>query len=422
MQQVAQAWLVLQITHDPLWLGITAVAQYGPVIFLGLFAGVAADALPKRRVLIWTQTTMMVLASVLAVLVITGRVELWMILGLAFLLGVASAVDMPVRQAFVMELVGREDIGNAVAINSAMVNGSRVVGPAAAGLAIGAFGVGPTFAVNALSFLAVIVGLWLMRDRELHGVTPGSRPTSASAVVRDMTEGLRYVRHTQTVLAAVLILGSVATVGMNFSVLIPAFAADDLASGASGFGFLMAASGVGSLLAAMRLVFGGRPQPFRLRDRRDRARRGVRAAGPHPRVPDRARLDGPDRVRIDLDGRDREHDDPAGGSGSPSRPDHERLYDDLRRVDPDRRADHGRGRVRPWRGGGDRSRGRPDPGHRGCGRGLASWRCVRSPRRTCGGTRAIRRGAYRTTGPALSGPMRCASPRARSFGGPCRRD
>ena len=264
MQQVAQAWLVLQITHDPLWLGITAVAQYGPVIFLGLFAGVAADALPKRRVLIWTQTTMMVLASVLAVLVITGRVELWMILGLAFLLGVASAVDMPVRQAFVMELVGREDIGNAVAINSAMVNGSRVVGPAAAGLAIGAFGVGPTFAVNALSFLAVIVGLWLMRDSELHGVTLGRRPTSASAVVRDMKEGLRYVRHTRTVLAAVLILGSVATVGMNFSVLIPAFAADDLASGASGFGFLMAASGVGSLLAAMRLVFGGRPQPFRL--------------------------------------------------------------------------------------------------------------------------------------------------------------
>ncbi|MBA3234914.1 MAG: MFS transporter, partial [Chloroflexi bacterium] len=171
MQQVAQAWLVLTITHDPLWLGITAVAQYGPVIILGLFAGVAADALPKRRVLLWTQITMMVLASVLAVLVITGRVELWMILGLAFLLGIASAVDMPVRQAFVMELVGREDIGNAVAINSAMVNGSRVVGPAAAGLAIGVFGVGPTFAINALSFLAVIVGLWLMRDRELHGVT-----------------------------------------------------------------------------------------------------------------------------------------------------------------------------------------------------------------------------------------------------------
>ncbi len=266
MQQVAQAWLVLQLTHDPIWLGIVAAAQFLPVMVLGLFAGVAADALPKRRVLIATQTVMMVLAAVLAVLVITGAVEVWMILFLAFLLGIANAVDMPVRQAFSIELVGREDIGNAVALNSAMFNGARVVGPAAAGLAIAAFGVGPAFAINAVSFLAVIVGLRLMDDRALH-VPEGVRlirPTSAGAVVENLKEGLQYVRGTPVVLLAVVTVGAVATVGMNFNVLIPAFAQGQLGSGAAGYGFLMAASGVGSLLAAVRLVMGGKPRPIRL--------------------------------------------------------------------------------------------------------------------------------------------------------------
>ena len=264
MQQVAQAWLVLQLTHDPIWLGIVAAAQFIPVMVLGLFAGVAADALPKRRVLLWTQIVMMALAAVLAVLVIGDVVQVWMILVLAFLLGIANAVDMPVRQSFAIELVGREDVGAAVALNSAMFNGARVIGPAAAGLAIAAFGVGPAFAINALSFLAVIVGLSMMDERELQVPTRVARPDSARAVVRNLREGLVFVRRTQLVLVAVLVVGSVATVGMNFGVLIPAFAEGELVSGAAGYGFLMAASGVGSLLAAMRLVFGGRPRPVRL--------------------------------------------------------------------------------------------------------------------------------------------------------------
>ena len=264
MQQVAQAWLVLELTHDPVWLGIVAAAQFIPVMVLGLFAGVAADALPKRRVLIWTQAAMMALAAILAVLVIGGVVEVWMIVLLALLLGIANAFDMPVRQAFAMELVGREDVGNAVALNSAMFNGARVIGPAAAGLAIAAFGVGPAFAINALSFLAAIVGLRLMDERDLHLPARVVRPASARAVVHNLKEGLQYVRQTQIVLLAVVVVGIAATVGMNFGVLIPAFASGELASGAAGFGFLMAASGVGSLLAAMRLVVGGRPRPVRL--------------------------------------------------------------------------------------------------------------------------------------------------------------
>ncbi len=247
MQQVAQAWLVLLLTKDPIWLGIVAAAQFIPVMILGLFAGVAADAMPKRRVMLWTQAVMMILAALLAALVISGLIQVWMILVLALLLGIANAIDMPVRQSFTVELVGREDIG-----------------PAAAGLAIGAFGVAIAFVINAFSFLAVIVGLWLMDERELKLPTRFARPDSARAVVRNLKEGLHYVRGTPVVLLAVVTVGIVATVGMNFGVLIPAFAQHVLGSGASGFGFLMAASGVGSLLAALWLVFGGRPRPFRL--------------------------------------------------------------------------------------------------------------------------------------------------------------
>ncbi len=264
MQQIAQAWLVLQLTGDPLWLGVVATAQFLPVMVLGLFAGVLADALPKRKVLLVAQVAMMVLAFVLAALVVTNVVEVWMIVLLAFLLGIANAVDMPARQAFAIELVGRDHVGNAVALNSAMFNGARVVGPAAAGLAIAAFGIAAAFAINGLSFVAVIVGLWLINEHELKLSTRMDRPTSARGVMVNLVEGLAYVRRTPVVLLAVTTVGIVATVGMNWSVLLPAFAQDDLASDAAGFGFLMAASGIGSLLAAMRLVLGGRPRPTRL--------------------------------------------------------------------------------------------------------------------------------------------------------------
>jgi len=264
MQQVAQAWLVLQLTGDPFWLGIVAAAQFIPVMILGLFAGVAADALPKRQTLVATQAVMMTLAILLTILTATGLVQVWMILVLAILLGCANAVDMPVRQSFAIELVGREDIGNAVALNSAMFNGSRIVGPALAGLTIGAFGVAAAFALNALSFLAVIVALLMLDDATLRTRPRIARPGSAADVVENLVEGLRYVRRTPLVLLAVLVVGGVATFGMNFSVLIPAFAADDLASGPSGFGFLMAASGVGSLIAALALAFRGKPRTSRI--------------------------------------------------------------------------------------------------------------------------------------------------------------
>ena len=264
MQQVAQAWLVLTITNDPLWLGIVAAAQFLPVMILGLFAGVLADVLPKRQTLLAVQVVMMVLAALLAVLTATGVVQVWMIVLLAILLGCANAVDMPVRQAFAIEMVGPRDIGNAVAINSAMFNGARVVGPAVAGLTIGAFGMAPAFALNALSFLAVLVGLSLMRDDELHLARLVPRPRSAGAVIENLREGLAFVRHTPIVLLAVTTVGLVATFGMNFQVVIPPLAQDALGSDASGYGFLMAASGLGALGAAVALVLSGRPHPGRM--------------------------------------------------------------------------------------------------------------------------------------------------------------
>jgi MFS family permease len=264
MQQVAQAWLVLQLTGDPFWLGVVATAQFLPVMVLGLFAGVAADALPKRKVLLAAQVAMMILAFVLAALVIADVVEVWMIVLLAFLLGIANSLDMPARQSFAVELVGRDHVGNAVALNSAMFNGARVVGPALAGLSIAAFGVAAAFVLNGLSFVAVLIGLWLIDEQELQVSTRIDRPTSARAVVANLAEGLAYVRRTPVVLLAVTVVGVVATVGMNWNVLLPAFAQADLGSDAAGFGFLMAASGIGSVLAALRLVMGGPPRPTRL--------------------------------------------------------------------------------------------------------------------------------------------------------------
>ena len=265
MQQVAQAWLVLELTNDAFWLGVVAAAQFVPVMVFGLFGGVLADALPKRQTIFVVQAVMMVLAAILAVLTLTGLVEVWMIIVLALLLGTANAIDMPVRQSFVVEIVGRGDIGNAVALNSAMFNAARVVGPAVAGLTIGAFGSGVAFAINAASFAAVLVALAAMDATALRTPELPPRPRSVPQVVEQLREGIGYVRHTPPVLLAILIIGLVSTFGMNFSVVIPALARDVLGTEATGYGFLMAASGVGSLIAAAWLaVSGGMPRVDRM--------------------------------------------------------------------------------------------------------------------------------------------------------------
>jgi MFS family permease len=261
MQTVAQAWLVLQLTSDPLWLGVVAAAQFIPVLLFGLFAGVYADSLPKRKTLIATQAVKMGLSTILAILAFSGTATIPLLILLALAIGTVNAVDMPVRQAFSVEMVGREDIGNAVALNSAMFNGARVIGPAVAGITIGLVGVPWAFTIDALSFLAVILALALMRDSELQSPARIARPESVSDVMVQLREGLSYVRRTPIVLMSLLVIGLVSAFGMNFSVVIPPLAEGVLHSGATGYGFLMAASGLGSLLAALSLAFRGAARP-----------------------------------------------------------------------------------------------------------------------------------------------------------------
>jgi len=261
MQSVAQSWLVLQLTGDPFLLGLVAAVQFLPVLVLGLFGGLIADVLPKRRTLIGTQAIQMVLAFVLFGLAATGIVEVWHIIVLAALLGVTNAVDMPTRQAFAVEMVGREDVANAVALNSATFNAARILGPAIAGLTIGAFDISIAFLLNGLSFLAVIVAYAVMRDDELHSPPRILRPRTVREVRTTLGEGLRYVWATPLVLLATAVVGFAATFGMNFNVIIPALARDVLRTDAAGFGFLMAASGIGSLVAALSIAFSRRSRP-----------------------------------------------------------------------------------------------------------------------------------------------------------------
>ncbi len=262
MQAVAQSWLVLTITNDPLALGVVAAAQWTPVLLLGLFGGLIADALPKRQTLIVVESLMGVLAFVLGALTLAGTVQVWMVLVLAVLLGCLNAVEMPVRQAFAVEMVGREDIVNAVALNSATFNGARVVGPAVAGLAIAAFDISVAFIVNGLSFAAVVVALFLMRDAELHRRPPIPRPRSIGEVFTSVGEGVAYVRVTPLVILPVVVVGLAATLAMNFQVTIPPFARDTLGGDATDFGFLMTASGIGSVAAALYLATRRRPSAW----------------------------------------------------------------------------------------------------------------------------------------------------------------
>ena len=261
MQSLAQAWLVLLLTHDPIWLGFVAAIQFLPVLILGLFGGVIADVLPKRRTIIGTQVASMLLAFVLAALTFANVVQVWHILVLAALLGLVNAVDMPTRQAFVVEMVGRADITNAVGLNSAIFNAARIVGPALGGILIGLVGVTACFFLNGLSFVAVIVGLLMMREADLLPAARLARPTSVRDVADTLAEGLRYVRATPVVLLAVVLVGLVSTFAMNFNVVAPALAQTVLGVGATGLGFLMASMGLGSLTAALLVASLDRPRP-----------------------------------------------------------------------------------------------------------------------------------------------------------------
>jgi MFS family permease len=253
MQNVGQAWLVLQITHSSIALGTVTALQTLPILFTVLFAGVVVDRLPKRELLYVTQTVSLLQAAVLAVLTATGQVQVWHIYVLAALLGLVNAFDQPTRQAFVVELVGREELVNAVGLNAAQYSSARLVGPALAGLAIATFGVVFCFSLNAISFLAVLISLAFLRSSEFRRVE--YRPRRAP-VVAELREGVRFLlSKRELTIALIVLLGNGAFV-YSTSTIIPLIAEDALHVGASEFGLLVSAVGLGSLFAA--LIFASR--------------------------------------------------------------------------------------------------------------------------------------------------------------------
>jgi predicted MFS family arabinose efflux permease len=259
MQSVAQAWLVLDLTHSAFKLGLIGTLQFTPVLVFSVFAGALADRVPKRRMLITTQIALAVQAVTLAALVVSGRVEYWHVCVLGFLLGCINTIDLPARQSFIMDMVGKADVVSAVALNSAAFNGARIIGPAVAGILIARFGVAPAFSINALSFVVVIAALATVRTQGL----PVAR--GDTTLLQEIGEALRYALRTPRIRVILTILLVVSLCVFNFTVYVPLFARRVLAQGAEGFGFLMAAVGVGAVTGALALGFlPRRPPPLAL--------------------------------------------------------------------------------------------------------------------------------------------------------------
>jgi MFS family permease len=248
MQQVAEAWLVYRLTGSAALLGIAGFASQIPVFLLATIGGTVADRANRHRILVITQTTSMVLPLILATLVFTGHVHVWHVFTLAATLGVVNAFDVPARQAFVVEMVGKEDLVNAIALNSSIVNGARTIGPAVAGVLLAAVGEGWCFLINGLSYVAVITGLLLMK------LPARDKQTQPPPALADTVEGFRFVRRSPPVRDLLLLVGLVSFAGMSYSVLMPIFADSILHGGPKGLGLLMASAGFGSLCGALSIA------------------------------------------------------------------------------------------------------------------------------------------------------------------------
>jgi MFS family permease len=248
IDKMAQAWLVFALTHSALAVGILAACQFVPFSVLGLFAGVVVDRLDTWKTVVWTQAVRMVIAGVLAGIVLAGAVQIWMVYALALVTGVVLVLDAPSRQALTFRMVGRDELPNAVALNSSLFNAARIVGPGIGGVLIAAFGVGPAFALNAASFVAVLIGLLLMDTRAFARLDLGDvRPT----LLGGLREGMSYARRSPHVRLVLTMLIAISTIALNFNVLLPVMAARTLASGPGVFGVIGASFGGGALVGGL---------------------------------------------------------------------------------------------------------------------------------------------------------------------------
>lgn len=250
MQQVAMSWLVYRLTGSAMLLGVVGFASQIPTLFISLFAGVLADRWDRRRLLIATQTLAMFQAAFLAFVVLMGLVQVWHIILLSLVLGVVNAFDIPIRQSFVVEMVdNREDLGNAIALNSSMVNGARLIGPSIAGLLVASFGEGVCFLLNAISYLAVIVAIVAMRmPQGANSLRPRRN------ILQELKEGILYAYKFGPIRSILLLVALVSFMGMPYSVLVPVFAKDILHGGVHTYGYLMTAAGSGALVGTLLLA------------------------------------------------------------------------------------------------------------------------------------------------------------------------
>jgi MFS family permease len=249
MDNVAEAWLVYRLTGSSLKLGTVGFCSQIPVFLFAPLGGIVADRYNRHKIILTTQALSMGVAGVLAILTLTHRVQVWHVFVLAAIGGVINAFDIPARQAFLSDMVGREKLMNAIALNSSMFNGARIVGPAVAGILVASIGEGWCFGANSLSYIAVITGLLMMKLT----YTPraGARDNSP---LQDIVEGFRFVKNAKPIRTLLLLLGLVSLVGMPYSVLMPIFADRILHGGARGLGILMGATGVGALAGALTLA------------------------------------------------------------------------------------------------------------------------------------------------------------------------
>ncbi|MFN8635347.1 MAG: MFS transporter [Chloroflexota bacterium] len=254
MQSIAQAWLVLRLTDSPLALGSVTMLQALPVLLLGLFGGVIADRFPKRKLLLCTQSMMLLQALALGILTYTGLIQLWHVYVLALSLGTLNALDNPTRQSLVAELVPSDDLPNAVALNSLSFNCSRLIGPALGGVTIAVVGVAGCFLLNALSFLGVVTSLLLIKTR------PDAAPSGRArgAIFSQIGEGLRYAVHTPDVLFVVILMGAIGCFGYNFQTILPLIAEYVLKADAASFGLLTSSMAIGSVGSALLMASRGK--------------------------------------------------------------------------------------------------------------------------------------------------------------------
>ena len=250
MQSVAQGWLVYSLTKSPFYLGMVAAASAFPILLFTLLGGVIADRFPKRNLLLITQAMSIIPALILGVLTSMGIATVWHVALLAFVLGTINAIDIPTRQSFLAEMVGKGHIGNAIAMNSAAFNGARIVGPMIAGLTISYLGISACFFLNAASFVAVIAALASMRIK-------GEIKIGSKGVLSEFMEGIAFLRGSREIIHVIVLIAVFSLIGLPYISLLPVFAAEVFHKGAEGFGYLVGASGIGALTAALAIAARG---------------------------------------------------------------------------------------------------------------------------------------------------------------------